>query len=55
MKTLKSKMMQSFLKSRGEINAGHGSIEGESKAAALIKSLPTYSTEVDESVLKQYM
>lgn len=55
MKTLKSKMMQSFLKSRGEINAGHGSIEGESKAVALIKSLPTYSTEVDESVLKQYM
>lgn len=55
MKSFKANMMQSFLKSRGEVNAGHGSIEGESKAVALIKSLPTYSTEVDESVLKQYM
>lgn len=55
MKTLKSKMMQSFLKSRGEINAGHGSIEGESKAVALAKSLPVYNNEVDESILKAYM
>ena len=55
MKTLKSKMMQSFLKSRGEVNAGHGSIEGESKAVALAKTLPIYSNEVDESILKQYM
>lgn len=54
MKTLKSKMMQEFLAERGEVNAGHGDSH-ESKAVALIKSLPTYSTEVDESVLKQYM
>lgn len=55
MKSFKANVMQSFLKSRGEVNAGHGSIEGESKAVQLIKSLPTYSTEVDESILKQYM
>lgn len=55
MKTLKSKMMQEFLAERGEVNAGHGSIEGESKAVALAKSLPIYSNEVDESILKQYM
>lgn len=54
MKSFKANMMQSFLKSLGEINAGHGDSH-ESKAVALIKSLPTYSTEVDESVLKQYM
>ena len=54
MKSFKANIMQSFLKSRGEINAGHGDSH-ESKAVALIKSLPTYSTEVDESVLKQYM
>lgn len=54
MKTLKSKMMQEFLAERGEVNAGHGDSH-ESKATQLIKSLPTYSTEVDESVLKQYM
>jgi len=55
MKSFKANMMQSFLKSRGEINAGHGSIEGESKAVALAKTLPIYSNEVDESILKQYM
>lgn len=55
MKSFKANMMQSFLKSRGEVNAGHGSIEGESKAVALAKSLPIYSNEVDESILKQYM
>lgn len=49
------KAMQRFLKSRGEVNAGHGSIEGESKAVALAKSLPVYSDQVDESILKQYM
>lgn len=54
MKTLKSKMMQEFLAERGEVNAGHGDSH-ESKATQLIKSLPTYSTEVDESILKQYM
>ena len=54
MKTLKSKMMQEFLAERGEVNAGHGDSH-ESKAVELMKSLPTYSTEVDESVLKQYM
>lgn len=54
MQMFKASLMQSFLKSRGEINAGHGDSH-ESKAVALIKSLPTYSTEVDESVLKQYM
>lgn len=55
MQMFKASLMQSFLKSRGEINAGHGSIEGESKAVALAKSLPIYSNEVDESILKQYM
>lgn len=54
MKTLKAKMMQEFLAERGEVNAGHGDSH-ESKAVELMKSLPTYSTEVDESVLKQYM
>lgn len=54
MKTLKSKMMQEFLAERGEVNAGHGDSH-ESKAVELMKSLPTYSTEVDESILKQYM
>lgn len=52
--SIKSKMMQEFLAERGEISAGHGDSH-ESKAVQLIKSLPTYSTEVDESVLKQYM
>lgn len=52
--SIKSKMMQEFLAERGEVNAGHGDSH-ESKATQLIKSLPTYSTEVDESVLKQYM
>ena len=55
MQMFKASLMQSFLKSRGEINAGHGSIEGESKAVALAKTLPIYSNEVDESILKQYM
>lgn len=55
MKSFKANVMQSFLKSRGEVNAGHGSIEGESKAVALAKSLPIYSDEIDESILKQYM
>ena len=55
MKSFKANMMQSFLKSRGEVNAGHGSIEGESKAVQLAKSLPIYNNEVDESILKQYM
>lgn len=55
MQMFKASLMQSFLKSRGEINAGHGSIEGESKAVQFIKSLPTYSTEVDENILKAYM
>lgn len=54
MKTLKSKMMQEFLAERGEISAGHGDSH-ESKAVQLIKSLPTYSTEVDENILKAYM
>lgn len=52
--SIKSKMMQEFLAERGEVNAGHGDSH-ESKAVELMKSLPTYSTEVDESVLKQYM
>lgn len=54
MKTLKSKMMQEFLAERGEVNAGHGDSH-ESKAVELAKSLPIYSNEVDESILKQYM
>lgn len=53
--SIKSKMMQEFLAERGEVNAGHGSIEGESKAVALAKSLPVYNNEVDESILKAYM
>lgn len=52
--SIKSKMMQEFLAERGEVNAGHGDSH-ESKAVALIKSLPTYSTEVDENILKAYM
>lgn len=55
MKSFKANVMQSFLKSRGEVNAGHGSIEGESKAVALAKSLPIYSDQVDEELLKKYM
>lgn len=55
MKALKSKMMQEFLAERGEISAGHGAIEGESRAVQLAKSLPIYNNEVDESILKQYM
>ena len=54
MQMFKASLMQSFLKSREEINAGHGDSH-ESKAVELMKSLPTYSTEVDESILKQYM
>lgn len=54
MKTLKSKMMQEFLAERGEVSAGHGDSH-ESKAVQLIKSLPTYSTAVDENILKAYM
>lgn len=54
MKSFKANMMQSFLKSRGEVNAGHGDSH-ESKAVELAKSLPIYSNEVDESILKQYM
>lgn len=55
MQMFKASLMQSFLKSRGEVNAGHGSIEGESKAVALAKLLPIYNNEVDESILKAYM
>lgn len=54
MQMFKASLMQSFLKSRGEINAGHGDSH-ESKAVALAKSLPIYSNEIDESILKQYM
>lgn len=54
MQMFKASLMQSFLKSRGEINAGHGDSH-ESKAVELAKSLPIYSNEVDESILKQYM
>lgn len=54
MKTLKSKMMQGFLKSRPGISAGHGD-SGGSKAVQLAKSLPIYNNEVDESILKAYM
>ena len=52
--SIKSKMMQEFLAERGEISAGHGDSH-ESKAVQLIKSLPTYSTEIDENILKAYM
>lgn len=54
MQMFKASLMQSFLKSRGEVNAGHGDSH-ESKAVELAKSLPIYSNEVDESILKQYM
>lgn len=55
MKAFKAKVMQSFLAERGEVNAGHGAIEGESQAVRIARSLPVYSTEIDESILKQYM
>lgn len=55
MQMFKASLMQNFLKSRGEVNAGHGAIEGESRAVQLIKSLPVYNNEVDESILKAYM
>lgn len=55
MKSLKAKVMQSFLAERGEVNAGHGAIEGESRAVQIARSLPVYSTEIDESILKPYM
>lgn len=54
MQMFKASLMQSFLKSRGEINASHGDSH-ESKAVELAKSLPIYSNEVDELILKQYM
>lgn len=54
MKAFKSKMMQSFLAERGEINAGHGD-SGESKAVELAKSLPRSHSNVDEEILKAYM
>lgn len=52
--SIKSKLMQEFLAERGEVSAGHGDSH-ESKAVQLIKSLPTYSTAVDENILKAYM
>lgn len=55
MQMFKASLMQNFLKSRGEINAGHGAIEGESRAVQIAKSLPVYNNEVDESILKAYM
>ena len=55
MKTLKSKMMQGFLKSRPGISAGHGNVETETKATRFIKSLPICSDQVDEELLKKYM
>lgn len=55
MKTLKSKMMQGFLKSRPGISAGHGNAETETKATRFIKSLPIYSDQVDEELIKKYM
>lgn len=55
MKSFRANVLQSFLKSRGEINAGHGNAETETKATRFIKSLPIYNNEVDESILKQYM
>lgn len=54
MKAFKAKMMQDFLKSRGEINARHGD-SGESKAVRLAKSLPIYNNEVDDDILKAYI
>lgn len=55
MKTYKSKLMQGFLKSRPGISAGHGNAETETKATRFIKSLPIYSAQVDEELLKKYM
>ena len=54
MKAMKTKMTQSFLAERGEVNAGHGD-GGESKAVELLKLLPKSSGGVDESLLKAYM
>ena len=53
--SIKTNAMQGFLKGRPSVNAGHGNAETESKAVQLIRSLPVYSTEIDESILKQYM
>lgn len=55
MQMFKASLMQNFLKSRGEINAGRGAIEGESKAVEFLKTLPKSSGGVDESILKAYM
>lgn len=55
MKSFKANVMQSFLKSRPGISAGHGNVETESKAVRFAKTLPIYNNEVDESILKQYM
>lgn len=55
MKSFRANVLQSFLKSRGEINAGHGNAETESKATRFIKSLPIYSDQVDEELIKKYM
>ena len=55
MKTLKAKVMQSFLAERGEVNAGHGDSETESPAVRLARTLPNYNTGIDENILKAYM
>ena len=55
MEMFKASLMQNFLQSRPDISAGHGAIEGESRAVQIARSLPVYSTEIDESILKPYM
>ena len=55
MASVKANVMQSFLAKRGEVNAGHGAIEGESRAVQIARMLPNYNTGVDEEILKQYM
>lgn len=55
MKAFKANMLQSFLKERGEVNAGHGDSSGESEAVKFAKSLPKFETSVNEDLLKAYM
>ena len=54
MQTFKASLMQDFLRSRPDINAGHGE-NHESKAVEIARSLPNYNVGVDEEILKRYM
>ena len=53
--SIKTNAMQSFLAKRGEVNAGHGAVEGESRAVQIARMLPNYNVGVNEEILKRYM